>query len=235
MGALIGTAIGVLPGVGPVATMALLLPVTYFLTPEGALIMLAGIYYGAQYGGSTTAILINVPGRGIVGRHCARRLRHGEAGPIRSRTRHRCSRLVLCRNGRHLPDRARGAAVDQARAAVRTRGLLLAHGARARARHRHGVGIAAESLRHDLSRHAAGARWHRRQHRQYAVHVRHRRSFRRYRLRHRRHGCVRHGGDHLEPCQHGAPRSRQLQGFEPVADAGRPPPFDPRRSCAALS
>jgi len=62
MGALIGTAIGVLPGVGPVATMALLLPVTYLLTPEGALIMLAGIYYGAQYGGSTTAILINVPG-----------------------------------------------------------------------------------------------------------------------------------------------------------------------------
>src|SRR5262245_13921030 len=62
MGAVIGTAIGVLPGVGPVATMALLLPVTYFLTPEGALIMLAGIYYGAQYGGSTTAILINVPG-----------------------------------------------------------------------------------------------------------------------------------------------------------------------------
>ena len=62
MGAIIGTAIGVLPGVGPVATMALLLPVTYFLTPEGALIMLAGIYYGAQYGGSTTAILVNLPG-----------------------------------------------------------------------------------------------------------------------------------------------------------------------------
>ncbi len=62
MGAVIGTAIGVLPGVGPVATMALLLPVTYFLTPEGALIMLAGIYYGAQYGGSTTAILVNLPG-----------------------------------------------------------------------------------------------------------------------------------------------------------------------------
>ncbi|MFM9939813.1 MAG: tripartite tricarboxylate transporter permease [Hyphomicrobiaceae bacterium] len=62
MGAMIGTAIGVLPGVGPVATMALLLPVTYYLTPEGALIMLAGIYYGAQYGGSTTAILVNLPG-----------------------------------------------------------------------------------------------------------------------------------------------------------------------------
>jgi putative tricarboxylic transport membrane protein len=61
-GAFIGTAIGVLPGVGPVATMALLLPATYFLPPEGALIMLAGIYYGAQYGGSTTAILVNLPG-----------------------------------------------------------------------------------------------------------------------------------------------------------------------------
>ena len=61
-GAIIGTAIGVLPGVGPLATMALLLPVTYHLSPEGALIMLAGIYYGAQYGGSTTAILVNLPG-----------------------------------------------------------------------------------------------------------------------------------------------------------------------------
>ena len=61
-GAVIGTAIGVLPGVGPVATMALLLPVTYLLPPEGALIMLAGIYYGPQYGGSTTAILVNLPG-----------------------------------------------------------------------------------------------------------------------------------------------------------------------------
>src|SRR5438034_10046299 len=62
MGAIIGTAIGVLPGVGPVATMALLLPATYFLPADGALIMLAGIYYGAQYGGSTTSILVNLPG-----------------------------------------------------------------------------------------------------------------------------------------------------------------------------
>ena len=62
VGAVIGTAVGVLPGLGPVATMALLLPVTYYLPPEGALIMLAGIYYGAQYGGSTTAILVNLPG-----------------------------------------------------------------------------------------------------------------------------------------------------------------------------
>ena len=61
-GVSIGTLIGVLPGMGPVATVAMLLPATYALEPSGALIMLAGIYYGAQYGGSTTAILVNIPG-----------------------------------------------------------------------------------------------------------------------------------------------------------------------------
>jgi putative tricarboxylic transport membrane protein len=62
LGVLLGTLVGVLPGLGPVATIAMLLPATFALPPESALIMLAGIYYGAQYGGSTTAILINLPG-----------------------------------------------------------------------------------------------------------------------------------------------------------------------------
>ena len=62
IGSLIGTLIGVLPGIGPVATIAMLLPTTYALPPVSALIMLAGIYYGAQYGGSTTSILLNMPG-----------------------------------------------------------------------------------------------------------------------------------------------------------------------------
>src|SRR5436309_3301982 len=62
IGALVGTLIGVLPGIGPLATIAMLLPITFGLPPVGALIMLAGIYYGAQYGGSTTSILINIPG-----------------------------------------------------------------------------------------------------------------------------------------------------------------------------
>jgi len=61
-GVLLGTLIGVLPGIGPVPTIAMLLPITYSLPPVSALIMLAGIYYGAQYGGSTTAILVNLPG-----------------------------------------------------------------------------------------------------------------------------------------------------------------------------
>src|SRR5437762_1652647 len=62
LGALVGTLIGVLPGIGPLATIAMLLPITFGLPPVGALIMLAGIYYGAQYGGSTTSILVNIPG-----------------------------------------------------------------------------------------------------------------------------------------------------------------------------
>lgn len=62
IGVTIGTLIGVLPGMGPVATVAMLLPATYALPPTSALIMLAGIYYGASYGGSTTAILVNIPG-----------------------------------------------------------------------------------------------------------------------------------------------------------------------------
>ena len=62
LGCMVGTLVGVLPGVGPIATIAMLMPLTFKLDPTGALIMLAGIYYGAQYGGSTTAILVNIPG-----------------------------------------------------------------------------------------------------------------------------------------------------------------------------
>src|SRR5512146_227039 len=62
LGALVGTLVGVLPGIGTVATVAMLLPITFGLAPVGALIMLAGIYYGAQYGGSTTSVLVNIPG-----------------------------------------------------------------------------------------------------------------------------------------------------------------------------
>jgi putative tricarboxylic transport membrane protein len=84
IGALVGTLIGVLPGVGPVATIAMLLPITFGLPPVGALIMLAGIYYGAQYGGSTTSILVNIPGEAssvvttLDGHQMARQ---GRAGP----------------------------------------------------------------------------------------------------------------------------------------------------------
>src|SRR4249919_2357681 len=84
IGALVGTLVGVLPGIGTIATVAMLLPITFGLPPVGALIMLAGIYYGAQYGGSTTSILVNIPGEAssvvttLDGHQMARQ---GRAGP----------------------------------------------------------------------------------------------------------------------------------------------------------
>ena len=84
VGVILGTLIGVLPGIGPVATIAMLLPITFNMTPVTALIMLAGIYYGAQYGGSTSAILVNLPGESSSVVTCLdgyQMARKGRAGP----------------------------------------------------------------------------------------------------------------------------------------------------------
>ena len=85
IGVTLGTAVGVLPGIGPALTVALLLPVTYKLDPAGSLIMFAGIYYGGMYGGSTTSILLNTPGESasivtaLEGNKMARKGRGGPA------------------------------------------------------------------------------------------------------------------------------------------------------------
>src|SRR6478736_2715620 len=84
VGVVLGTIIGVLPGLGPPATIAMLLPLTFKLDPTGAMIMLAGIYYGAKYGGSTTSILLNVPGESASVITCLdgyAMARKGRAGP----------------------------------------------------------------------------------------------------------------------------------------------------------
>ena len=84
VGCFLGTLIGVLPGIGPLATIAMLLPITFNVPPVAALIMLAGIYYGAQYGGSTTAILVNLPGETSAVVTCIdgyQMARQGRAGP----------------------------------------------------------------------------------------------------------------------------------------------------------
>ena len=84
VGVFIGTLIGVLPGIGPVGAMSLLLPTTFKTTPEAAIIMLAGIYYGAMYGGSTTSILVNIPGEAASVVTCLdgyQMARQGRAGP----------------------------------------------------------------------------------------------------------------------------------------------------------
>ncbi|RPJ43828.1 MAG: tripartite tricarboxylate transporter permease, partial [Deltaproteobacteria bacterium] len=84
LGCLIGTLVGVLPGLGPAATISLLLPASFHISPVGALILLAGIYYGTQYGGSTTSILLNIPGEAssvvtcLEGYEMAKK---GQAGP----------------------------------------------------------------------------------------------------------------------------------------------------------
>src|SRR5688572_5744462 len=85
LGCLLGTLIGVLPGIGPIPTIAMLLPITFGLDPLSSLVMLAGIFYGAQYGGSTTSILVNIPGEAasivtcIDGHQMAKRGRAGAA------------------------------------------------------------------------------------------------------------------------------------------------------------
>ena len=83
IGCLVGTLVGVLPGIGPLAGISILLPVTFGLDATKAIVMLAGIYYGSQYGGSTTSILMRIPGRGVLGDDLHRRLRHGAEGPRR--------------------------------------------------------------------------------------------------------------------------------------------------------
>src|SRR5918995_3865097 len=85
VGCFLGTVVGILPGLGPAATVAMLLPLTFNMDPAGGIIMLAGIYYGAKYGGSTTSILLNMPGESssvvtcIDGYQMARRGRAGAA------------------------------------------------------------------------------------------------------------------------------------------------------------
>src|SRR3979490_10173 len=84
IGVSVGTLIGVLPGIGPLGTIAILLPITYSVPPVAALIMLAGIYYGAPYGGSPTAILVNLPGETSAVVTCIdgyQMARQGRAGP----------------------------------------------------------------------------------------------------------------------------------------------------------
>ena len=173
LGALVGTLIGVLPGIGPIATIAMLLPLTFHLEPVSGLIMLAGIFYGAQYGGSTTAILVNLPGETssvvtcIDGHQMARQ---GRAGAALARGR---ARLVLRRLRRHRADRDLRAAARQGRPVVRRAGVFLADGARPDRRGRAGARLGAQGGGDDRARPADRAGRHRRQQRRHALHLRH--------------------------------------------------------------
>ena len=111
-GCTLGSLVGVLPGLGPATTVALLLPLTYVFDPVGALVLFAGIYYGAMYGGSTTAILLNVPGETASMLDHARRPSHGPLRPGRRRAGHRRHRLLRGRDDRHRRDHLLGPAMS---------------------------------------------------------------------------------------------------------------------------
>ena len=132
IGVTIGTAVGVLPGIGPALTVALLLPITFRLDPASALILFAGIYYGGMYGGSTTAILLNVPGESASMVTALEGNKMARAGRARGRAGHRRDRQL--RRGHHRHDRVdvRRARGRRFRDQLRPTGILRADGGRIR-------------------------------------------------------------------------------------------------------
>ena len=134
IGCMLGTLIGVLPGIGPIPTIAILLPITYGLDPLSSLVMLAGIYYGAQYGGSTTSILVNMPGEASSIVTCIDGHQMAQAGPRRRGARGVGAGLVLCRLRRHAVHLRFRPAARGDRAAIQFARLFFADGARPRSR-----------------------------------------------------------------------------------------------------
>ena len=215
---MVGTLIGVLPGIGPVATIAMLLPITFHLPPTAALIMLAGIYYGAQYGGSTTAILVNLPGEAssvvtcLDGYQMARKGRAGAAlsiSAVGSFFAGTVGTLIIVLFAEPLTRMAQKfGPADYC--SLMVLGLVAA------------VVLASGSVhqgdRHGVPRPAVRPGRHRRQHRRAALHLRHPRAVRRHRLRADRHGPVRHRRDRGQP----RTTSGRAPGRSRSARCGRP-------------
>ena len=220
VGALLGTLIGVLPGLGPVATIAMLLPSIYALDATPALIMLAGIYYGAQYGGSTTAILINVPGESQLGGDRDRRLPDGAQGPRRRRrwpppawarsSPAAWARIIIAAFAPPLTELAFkfGPAEYFSLMVLGLIGaVVLASGSLVKA-----IAMILLGL-------LLGPDQHRRHLRRAALQLRHPRAHRRHRLRRHRDGRVRLRRDHRQPRPAGrAPRGLHQGRQGPVAD-----------------
>ena len=201
-GVLLGTLIGVLPGIGPVPTIAMLLPITYALPPVSALIMIAGIYYGAQYGGSTTAILVNLPGESssvvtcLDGYQMARQGNAGKAlavAAIGSFIAGTFATMLIAAFAPPLAELALKFGPAEY-FSLMVLGLISAVVLAQR--------LAGQGARHDRARAAAGHHRHRRQLGHAALLVRHPGTVRRHRLRRRRDGPVRLRGDHHQPRAH---------------------------------
>ena len=230
LGCMVGTLIGVLPGIGPVATIAMLLPITFHLPPTASLIMLAGIYYGAQYGGSTTSILVNLPGEAssvvtcLDGYQMARKGRAGAALSISA-----VGSFFAGTVGTIIIVHLRRAA-DAHGAEIRPGRLLLADGAGPGRGGGAGERLGDQGDRHGVPRPAVRPGRHRRQYRRAALHLRRPGTQRRHRLRADRHGPVRHRRDRGQPrTTTGAQRRRHQGGLamadprgDPALDSGRP-------------
>ncbi len=160
IGVLLGTLIGVLPGIGATATIAMLLPITFQLEPVSSLIMLAGIYYGAQYGGSTTAILINMPGESssavtaIDGYQMARKGKAGAALAIAAIGSFFAGTVATFLVGFR-------SATDVDCSGVRRGGIFLADGGWSRLVHRTGTWLHRQGARHGRARALARSRRYR--------------------------------------------------------------------------
>ena len=220
-GCVIGTAIGVLPGIGPLTTMAMILPVTFWLSPVGALIMLSGVFYGAQYGGSTTAILVKIPGETssvvtVLDGHAMAQRR-----PCRPGARDRGARIAVRGIGGDAADRDRRPAARQDRAAVSIGGLRLRHVARPGVRRGARARLGAQGHRHDRARRHARPRRHRCVDRRVPDDHGPRRSLRRHRIRSAVDGPVRIGRDHGQSRSCNGSRRAGQDGQRTVADARR--------------
>ena len=233
IGVSVGTLIGVLPGIGPLATIAMLLPITFNVAPVGALIMLAGIYYGAQYGGSTTAILVNLPGETSAVVTCIdgyQMARQGRAGPalaiaaIGSFFAGTVGTLLIALAGPPLAEMALKFGAPEyfslmlmglVAAAVLAQGDMI----KSLAMVAMGLllGIVGTDVNTGMQRFT----------------LRHHRADRRHRLHRGRGRRVRGRRDRRQPRRPGGARGLHRQGDEPDADLGGPQAVRRRRSCAA--
>ena len=195
-GVLLGTLVGVLPGLGPVSTIALLLPFTFSMSPTAAMITLAGIYYGAQYGGSITAILVNLPGEASSAVDVHRWLRDGARGARRHGVGRCSSRFFPRRHHGHAAARRVSDSVGGGGGALRSRGLRCSDGVRPRRGDRARPRQPLEGDRDGHGGLAARSHWPRHRVWPAAIHVRDSRAVRRHRFRAAGHRIVRSCGDH---------------------------------------
>ncbi len=223
IGCLVGTIVGVLPGIGPLSGISILLPATFGLDTTKSVVMLAGIYYGSQYGGSTTSILMRIPGEAASVMTCIDGYAMAQKGRAGAALVHRRGGLL---DRRHLrrdhadPDRA---AARRICAALRAAGIHRAARARPRLPRLYVVDLAAAHLADGVRRAPSRHHRHRQHDRAFPLFLRHRRARRRHRHRAGRGRAVRarrDPGDAVGACRAQRDRARSCASFSPAARNG---------------